>query len=192
MPLAFVPDWKKSDYIDKRASLDYSEVDPNDLIPLPRYEDIKTDFNSIFTYLTMFTGKYMDEERQMGVGSHDGVDMRAPIGTPVFAIGHGKVVKTRDESNNKYITIEHRDVKYNGKISKYYSSYLHLSAVLVQPGEIIDKGTLIGRVGMTGFTTTPHLHIQIDKEEAPFYPYWPFTLTEAGDAGMSFFDGVDN
>ncbi len=88
MPLAFVPDWKKSDYIDKRASLDYSEVDPNDLIPLPRYEDIKTDFNSIFTYLTMFTGKYMDEERQMGVGSHDGVDMRAPIGTPVFAIGH--------------------------------------------------------------------------------------------------------
>lgn len=54
MPLAFVPDWKKSDYIDKRASLDYSEVDPNDLIPLPRSEDIKTDFNSIFTYLTMF------------------------------------------------------------------------------------------------------------------------------------------
>lgn len=192
MPLAFVPDWKKSDYIDKRASLDYSEVDPNDLIPLPRSEDIKTDFNSIFTYLTMFTGKYMDEERQMGVGSHDGVDIRAPIGTPVFAIGHGKVVKTRDENNNKYITIEHRDVKYNGKIGKYYSSYLHLSAVLVQPGEIIDKGTLIGRVGMTGFTTTPHLHIQVDNEETPFYPYWPFTLTEAGDAGMSFFDGVDN
>lgn len=149
MPLAFVPDWKKSDYIDKRASLDYAEVDPNDLIPLPRFEDIKTDFNSIFTYLTVFTGKYMDEERKMGVGSHDGVDIRAPIGTPIFAIGHGKVVKTRDETNNKYITIEHRDVKYNGKIGKYYSSYLHLSAVLVQPGEIIDKGTLIGRVGMT-------------------------------------------
>lgn len=63
----------------------------------------------------------MDEERQMGVGSHDGVDIRAP-GTPVFAIGHGKVVKTPDENNNKYITIEHRDVKYNGKIGKYYSS----------------------------------------------------------------------
>lgn len=45
---------------------------------------------------------------------------------------------------------------------------------------------------MTGFTTTPHLHIQVDNEETPFYPYWPFTLTEAGDAGMSFFDGVDN
>jgi hypothetical protein len=63
--------------------------------------------------------------------------------------------------------------------------------VLVQPGDIIDKWTLIGRVGLTGYTTTPHLHIQIDNEEAPFYPYWPYTLTEAAQAGYSFFEWVD-
>lgn len=63
MPMAFVPDWRKSDYIDRRGGLDYSAVNQNDLIPLPRMDDIKNDFNSNFTYLTVFRGKYMDEER---------------------------------------------------------------------------------------------------------------------------------
>lgn len=191
MPMAFVPDWRKSDYIDRRGALDYSAVNQNDLVPLPRIEDLKTDFNSNFTYLTMFRGKYMDESRIVGAGSHDGIDIRAPIGTPVFAIANGKVVKVRDDADNKYITVEHRDVKYAGKVGKYYSSYLHLSGVLVQQGDIIDKGTLIGRVGMTGMTTTPHLHIQVDNEEAPFYPYWPFSWSEASEAGLNMYDAVD-
>lgn len=139
MPIAFVPDWKKADYIDQRATLDYSAVNQLDLIPLPPFESLKTDFNSIFTYLTVFRGRYMDEERIPNSGSHDGVDIRAPIGTPVFAIGHGKVVRAKDDPNNKYITLEHKDVKYQGKVGKYYSSYLHLSQVLVQPGDIVDK-----------------------------------------------------
>lgn len=55
----------------------------------------------------------------------------------------------------------------------------------------MDKGTLIGRVGMTGMTTTPHLHIQVDNDEAPFYPYWPFSYGEAADAGLDMYDAVD-
>jgi len=191
MPIAFVPDWRKADYINQRAKLDYSFVNQNDLIPLPKIIDLKTDFNTMFTYLTVFRGRYMDEERIPNTGSHNGVDIRAPIGTPIFAIGHGKVVRTKDDPNNKYLTIEHKNVKYQGKVGKYYSSYLHLSQILVQPGDTIDKWTLIWRVGLTGYTTTPHLHIQIDNEEAPFYPYWPFTLTEAAEAGYSFFEWVD-
>jgi murein DD-endopeptidase MepM/ murein hydrolase activator NlpD len=138
-PIAFVPDWRKSDYIDQRASLDYSAVKQSDLIPLPKIDQIQNDFNSKFTYLTVFRGKYMDEDRVIGTGSHNGIDIRAPIGTPIFAIANGKVVKSKDEANNKYITIEHRDVKYAGKVGKFYSSYLHLSAVVVQPGEVVDK-----------------------------------------------------
>lgn len=191
MPLAFVPDWKKADYINQRATLDYSVVNQNDLIPVPSIKNIFTDFNSMFTYLTVFRGRYMDEERLPNTGSHNGVDIRAPIGTPVFALGHGKVVRAKDDSNNKYITIEHKNVKYQGKVGKYYSSYLHLSQVVVRPWDTIDKWTLIGRVGMTGYTTTPHLHLQVDNEEAPFYPYWPFTLSEAAEAGYSFFEWVD-
>ena len=54
MPIAFVPDWRKSDYVDRRAELTYEEIAQDDLIPLPRYSDIFTDFNSLFTYITVY------------------------------------------------------------------------------------------------------------------------------------------
>jgi hypothetical protein len=54
MPIAFVPDWKKSDYIDRRQELTYQEISQDDLIPLPEYKNIKTDFNSLFTFITVF------------------------------------------------------------------------------------------------------------------------------------------
>jgi murein DD-endopeptidase MepM/ murein hydrolase activator NlpD len=108
--------------------------------------------------------------------------------TPVFNIGHGIVTKVRNDDNNKYVVVEHRNVKYKNKIGKYYSSYLHLDSVAVNVGDVVSKGSMIGRVGMSGITTTPHLHLQIDNEDAPFYPYWSFSLEDAGNAGMSFFD----
>ncbi len=192
MPIAFVPDWRKSDYVNRRQELTYGEVAQEDLIPLPDYDDMKTDFNSLFTYITVFKGAYMDEDRVIGAGSHDGVDIRAPMQTPVFSIAHGLVTKVRNDDNNKYIVVEHKNVKYNGEIGKYYSSYLHLDSVAVNVGDIVTKWTIIGKVGMSGITTTPHLHLQIDNENAPFYPYWPFSLEDAGNANMSFFDGVSN
>ncbi len=192
MPIAFVPDWKTSDYVERRQELTYNEIEQEDLIPLPKYSDMKTDFNSLFTYITVFKGAYMDEERTVGAGSHDGVDIRAPMQTPVFSIWHGIVTKVRNDDNNKYVVVEHRNVKYDGAIGKYYSSYLHLDSVSVNVGDVITKWTIIGKVGMSGITTTPHLHLQIDNEQAPFYPYWPFSLEDAGNASMSFFDGVSN
>lgn len=50
---------------------------------------------------------------------------------------------------------------------------------------------MLGRVGISGITTTPHLHIQLDTEDAPFHPYWPFTSADSRSAGLGFFDSVN-
>ena len=51
---------------------------------------------------------------------------------------------------------------------------------------------MIGRVGMTGIATTPHLHIQIDTADAPFHPYWPFTTSDSQSAGLGFYDSINS
>ncbi len=44
---------------------------------------------------------------------------------------------------------------------------------------------------MTGITTTPHLHFQIDRESAPSHPYWPYSFKDIQDAGIDFFAAVN-
>ena len=51
---------------------------------------------------------------------------------------------------------------------------------------------MLGRVGISGITTTPHLHLQVDTEDAPFHPYWPFTSADSRSAGLGFFDSVNS
>lgn len=190
MPLAFVPDWKKSDYIERRLTLDYDTISQEDLIPLPKWGDVHKDFNALFTYITAYMWAYLDENREVGAWSHAGTDIRAPMHTPVFAIWNGLVVKVRNDPDNKYVVIEHRNVSYDGTVWKYYSSYLHLDSVNVLAWDIVTKWSFVGKVGMSGITTTPHLHIQVDTQSAPFHPYWPFSMEEAWESGLDFFQAV--
>lgn len=90
------------------------------------------------------------------VRPHRGIDYAAPIGTPVWAIGNGKVVTVaRSKAAGKYITLQHS----NG----YKSSYLHLSrfAKGLKRGKKVTQGEVIGYVGSTGYSTGPHLDFRI-------------------------------
>ena len=83
------------------------------------------------------------------------VDLAAPRGTPVYAADTGRVVKAGwSEIGYGYrIIIDHG--------IDYVTLYAHLSEYYVQPGDIVQKGEIIGRVGSTGNSTGPHLHFEI-------------------------------
>ncbi len=84
---------------------------------------------------------------------HSGVDIGAPMGAPIVATGSGTIVSAGWLGGyGKAIVIQH-----NGVLQTLYG---HLSEVFVQPGQQIEQGTVIGRVGSTGNSTGPHLHFE--------------------------------
>jgi murein DD-endopeptidase MepM/ murein hydrolase activator NlpD len=84
---------------------------------------------------------------------HAGVDIGAAMGAPVVAAASGTVVSAGwNGGYGKAITIQHNGVQQ--------TLYGHLSEVFVQPGQTIERGTVIGRVGSTGNSTGPHLHFE--------------------------------
>lgn len=193
MPISFIPNWNKTALQDK--SLDFRNIATSDLVAMPQYNSSRlSNANNVlerFTYTVLYMGSYTLNYKEND-GSHLGVDIRAPIGTPVLSIANGVVVRAveADASGNKFVVIRHENVPYNGKTVDLYSGYLHLSEISVKEGAKIRKGEMLGRVGMTGITTTPHLHFQIDTADAPFHPYWPYTSTDASRAGLTFLQGV--
>ena len=95
---------------------------------------------------------------------HTGIDIAAPLGTPVRAIAAGVVtVAGRLADGAVVVEIEHKpDV---------FSLYGHLQPELaVHVGESVVAGQLLGQVGLTGVTTGPHLHFEIDASGVPVDP----------------------
>jgi murein DD-endopeptidase MepM/ murein hydrolase activator NlpD len=84
---------------------------------------------------------------------HTGQDFAVPIGTPVRAVGTGKVVRV---SCGGPFGIE-IVLKHAGG---YYTQYAHLASVAVDQGEHVSPGQWIGQSGTTGNSTGPHLHFE--------------------------------
>ncbi|MCX2979158.1 peptidoglycan DD-metalloendopeptidase family protein [Candidatus Marimicrobium litorale] len=84
---------------------------------------------------------------------HRGTDYAAPTGTPVYASGDGRVVKSGyTKANGNYVFIRHGD--------RYVTRYLHLHKRAVSAGRRVTQGQIIGTVGATGTATGPHLHYE--------------------------------
>jgi murein DD-endopeptidase MepM/ murein hydrolase activator NlpD len=93
------------------------------------------------------------------VRAHLGVDYRAPAGAPVVAVADGLVVSAgMSGGSGNLVHLRHS----NG----FETEYLHLSAVSVRAGVHVRQGELIGRVGMTGLATGPHLDYRVKKNGA--------------------------
>ncbi len=97
---------------------------------------------------------------------HHGVDYAAPLGTPVFAIGDGKVTAKGWDSKGggNYVKIKHNSV--------YTSEYMHLRGFAsgLKSGVTVRQGELIGYVGQTGLATGPHLDFRMFRDGKPVDP----------------------
>ncbi|GAB2733766.1 M23 family metallopeptidase [Streptomyces bullii] len=88
------------------------------------------------------------------VNRHTGQDFAVPIGTPVRAVGQGRVVKVSCGGPfGIEIVLEHA--------GGYHTQYAHLAAVAVDQGEHVVTGQWIGQSGTTGNSTGPHLHFEV-------------------------------
>lgn len=89
---------------------------------------------------------------------HEGVDLAARSGTPIFASESGRVIHSGQLGDyGNAVIVKHAGV--------YRTVYAHASRTLVRKGEFVEKGERIALVGATGRATGPHLHFEIRRRE---------------------------
>lgn len=96
-------------------------------------------------------------------GRHSGLDIVSASGTPVLAANRGRVVY----AGNLHVT-GLTVMLYHGL--NLFSSYCHLSAIAIKEGDMVEKGAVLGKVGSTGLSTGPHLHITFKIDEVSIDP----------------------
>ena len=121
--------------------------------------------------------------------AHEGADFAVPTGTPISAIGDGRVIYSKlhisnngpSHSYGNFIVVRHPATGLDSDGKVYYSKYAHLSTRDAQAGDTVKAGQVIGKSGGTagllesGNSEGPHLHMELrikdknpDKDE-PFY-----------------------
>jgi len=116
------------------------------------------------TYVGYYLRPIVGGRKTQSIHGHNGVDLAAPIYTPILASADGKVIVSRTGGHNggygTYVVISHT----NGT----QTVYAHMSVNNVSVGEWVNQGQIIGAIGMTGKTTGPHVHFEIRGAKNPF------------------------
>jgi len=112
-------------------------------------------------------GKGYFGARRNGSRKHNGIDLVADTGIPVYAVRSGYVLKAENKkANGNYVKLDHGD--------NLCSFYLHLASYCVKEGQRVRQGQMIGRVGKTGnafnHDMLPHLHFEVRDNGAPLNP----------------------
>jgi murein DD-endopeptidase MepM/ murein hydrolase activator NlpD len=94
---------------------------------------------------------------------HDGIDLSAPEGTPIGAAAAGTVIYAGEQAGYGSIVI----LRHEGGLVTLYA---HCSALLVEEGAAVKAGQPIARVGQTGRSSGPHLHLEVREGTRPRNP----------------------
>lgn len=95
---------------------------------------------------------------------HTGLDIAKPMGTPIQVVNDGTVVLVRNTKIGLglYVVVDH-----GGGI---FTVYGHTSRILVQVGDTVTKGDIIAEVGSSGYSTGPHLHLEVIEQSKYINP----------------------
>jgi murein DD-endopeptidase MepM/ murein hydrolase activator NlpD len=128
-------------------------------------------------------GANPDSYKPFGLPGHEGIDLFAPSGANIYAAASGVVTETGHPQGHPY-GLQIR-LKHSAEDQIYHTIYAHLSKSLVEKGQTVAAGELIGQADNTGNSFGSHLHLtlKIDGAKTPGYPAgivdpWPF-LQEA-------------
>ena len=95
---------------------------------------------------------------------HKGTDFAASVGTPILATANGTISKASyTKSNGNFVTIKHNNI--------YSTQYLHMKKRNVRVGQFVKQGDIIGWVGMTGYTSGPHVCYRFWKNGKQVDPF---------------------
>jgi murein DD-endopeptidase MepM/ murein hydrolase activator NlpD len=108
-------------------------------------------------------GVRRDPFRRRRHEKHNGVDLIAGRGVPVHAAGPGMVEKAKHSRGyGRVVFLDHG----NG----IQTRYAHLQKIMVQEGQFVPPGALVGKVGSSGHATGPHLHFEVRRDGRPIAP----------------------
>lgn len=95
---------------------------------------------------------------------HKGTDFAASVGTPILATANGTISKASyTKGNGNFITIKHNSI--------YSTQYLHMKKRKARVGQYVKQGDVIGWVGMTGYTSGPHVCYRFWKNGKQVDPF---------------------
>jgi hypothetical protein len=110
---------------------------------------------------------------QFGLPGHDGIDLRAPTGSKVFAVAPGEVFRVHSRPTGHNYGIHVRIMHQDG----YKTIYGHLQKVFVRTGQIVEAGTVLGLADNTGNSYGSHLHLTLKKVGAQVGD-WPYNIID--------------
>lgn len=104
-----------------------------------------------------------------GLAMHEGLDFTAMFGTTVVATAKGTVTRSGwDFGYGNVVEVQHAE--------GFATRYAHLSKRLVQVGDVVERGGVLGEVGSTGRSTGPHLHYEVFNKDRVINPALVFPL----------------
>lgn len=131
---------------DKYITTNLNPASPNSgNWPVVGYKEISSEFGP---RLDPFTG---------APTFHSGIDIPAPIGTPIIATFDGMIKTTNPDNRCGIGTF----INFTNSSNEGLALYCHLSKLTVKTGDLVRKGQIIGEVGSTGYSTGSHLHFEI-------------------------------